>query len=36
MYINALLSGHANPPIGKPAAGKNERNMFARNRIKDG
>jgi hypothetical protein len=35
MNINALLTGYADPPVGKPAARENERNIFFR-RIKDG
>jgi hypothetical protein len=34
IYINALLSGNADPPFGNPAARENERNVFVR-RIKD-
>jgi hypothetical protein len=36
IYINSLLSGEADPPVGKPSARKNERNVFAQYVIKDG
>jgi hypothetical protein len=35
IYIDALFSGDTDPPVSKPAARENERNVFVR-RIKDG